>query len=79
MGPIRYTAAVGPTRYTAAVGPTGGFGPARRPPGKLAVVIARMTALLIALLVMAGLVGAPASASPPDPPGTLTFGGLQRP
>ena len=69
---------MGPTGYTAAVGPTGGFGPARRPPGKLAVVIARMTALLIALLVMAGLAGAPASASPPDPPGTLTFGGLQR-
>jgi len=38
----------------------------------------RLTAVLTALLVAGGLAGAPASANPVDPPGTVTFGGLQR-
>lgn len=40
--------------------------------------MSRTTALLAALLVLGGLSGAPASASPVDPPGVLSFGGLQR-
>ena len=41
-------------------------------------VTVRITALLASLLVVGALAGAPASASPGDPPGALTFGGLQR-
>jgi polyhydroxybutyrate depolymerase len=41
-------------------------------------VTLRITALLASLLVVGALGGAPASANPGDPPGALTFGGLQR-
>lgn len=41
-------------------------------------VTVRITALLASLLVVGALAGAPASANPGDPPGALTFGGLQR-
>lgn len=41
-------------------------------------VTLRITALLASLLVVGALASAPASASPGDPPGALTFGGLQR-
>lgn len=37
-----------------------------------------MTALLVAALVGGGAVAAPVSATPADPPGMLTFGGVQR-
>ncbi|WP_059021451.1 PHB depolymerase family esterase [Mycobacterium sp. M26] len=41
-------------------------------------MIARTTALVAALFVSAAVAVAPASAAPGDPPGALTFGGLQR-
>jgi polyhydroxybutyrate depolymerase len=41
-------------------------------------VIARTTALVAALFTAAALAVAPSSAAPGDPPGALTFGGLQR-
>lgn len=40
--------------------------------------MSRMTALVTALLVLGGVAATPVSATPADPPGTLTFGGLQR-
>lgn len=41
-------------------------------------MIARTTALVAALVVSAAVAVAPAWAAPGDPPGALTFGGLQR-
>lgn len=41
-------------------------------------VTVRIAALLASLLVVGVLGGAPASANPGDPPGALTFGGMQR-
>lgn len=42
-------------------------------------VTARLTAAFVAgLVVLTGAIAAPASALPGDPPGALTFGGLQR-
>ncbi|WP_167104703.1 PHB depolymerase family esterase [Mycobacterium sp. DL592] len=41
-------------------------------------MITRTTAFVAGLIVVAALTAAPASATPGDPPGALTFGGLQR-
>ena len=41
-------------------------------------MIARLTALVAGLVVLAGVSAGPAAANPGDPPGALTVGGLQR-
>lgn len=46
--------------------------------GHTGCVITRTTAFVAGLIVVAALTAAPASATPGDPPGALTFGGLQR-
>lgn len=50
----------------------------RRTDGHTVAVTVRIAALLAGVLVAGGLVGSPARANPLDPPGALTFGGLQR-
>ena len=40
--------------------------------------MSRIAGLFTALVILGGSASAPASADAPDPPGTLTFGGLQR-
>ena len=40
--------------------------------------MSRIAGLFTALVILGGSASAPAAADAPDPPGTLTFGGLQR-